>query len=1569
MSPEIIEDPLIKKGRKSKKNQVIEGEVAVEKEEISKDVSEDESFDESSEDREIEKLNKEIEQEVKNIEEINSVVLRGEEKDSHGIFSRFFDRAKEIKNKVSTIVSERSEGIATAFRERKIERLSIYYGAHSESIDEEKIYKKIEKIYGDVDTKKLSLYETQRVSKIALELAKKSSERFDWHHTLRWEKFIDSESYSAFVTNIEKSVIAKNPNAFMWEKVEDMSQLYGENPRLMMQFLYNQTTYSDYYYAPQKGKDMVEKKIIEIAERYKNDPLVVTNIPSQLFKNSDSFSFELKKEYLRVNKYIPSDYGYVFSDAFQSLDKNERKDIVGRVIGSWQSVSSSFTELMKFMRYIPLTREEYSYAIELMKENNKSDIEYINELEGKYEEKATSRFPIIRVTNWKALNLPPLNVEEVKGILHNRGEYVGEQLSNFKYISDHLEQCGLTKEDARKEIVNSVIYKVKDNGDLRGFEIFKELYTNQSISSEERALIFDAIFKSPDLSENINIEMGGYGWIGLGSDDVRKIYLESKENTDVYMRQMAEKLFCLCGTAHDLRHYLSEIIQGTAECFDMESFIHGYTRKEGNNICNEFIEMFLKRDTLDKKYMKYFVRELKMGIPPSLGFTLDTLKEENYEKYTNVLNEIENHGNVDLVLSAFLKGYVPHPKKETMERVVQESFKNTDTINMILREKLIDFDRVFEIVLHADLSSAEKIFSSNYWWEYSYLSDEEKKHAELLLKKMLEKCEEQKDPIQSIHLLSYVNVIKNEPEVANKFIDKTIKMIENSRDVSLNIKLLEESENFRYVFNAGISDSFLKDTISLARESKKFEHKESFLHFFFKHRNDVSYNPETDIETRKFPYLEKARGDVRNIFEDVMRNDKNDLNSVFSHFQWNLYEDNEKIPQDVFTRVVDEFVRRGFHLGSTHERNEECVEYFETKYKGVAEILNKRKNPWYFEKDVELEKNERVMFDFMHGLSLSDIAWAKENGFLDKEKILPMMRDISLSKRPFLIQGLEKQFIPWLARDVDLLKDFGDEMFEMRFHDDARYTFQKSFSNIMSSEKLFGGIKKYEGAQIKSIAAGELISSWFSSDEKIEKVCIDAEPKARDSIKVIQEFIAEHKTKKSNFGLTITALLGAREYTSELSRDAFLVSVGDALLSYKKYISAWDAKKVPEKIRATIGMEYEVTGSLRDEYTKLTGRGIATDLNELNNFARIGKGNDAVYEIATQVADNPYLVLLQMQLLEDIGFLDFNFKKEGYEKGARGMHVTIGGESGLRQNKNTHFLHNMLIASNWGGVNVGKDVSGASRGRSYPLRERSHTETPAVEMRSLSIDKKEPFERAMLTAHLGAIAIQAVEKYTKIDPESLDIISFPKNEDEFKNFLKEKSLLKEDVGDPKILSVVFAWCKMVCDIRASIVSHNSEFLERETAGYLDENGNWVDVAEFGGKDNKTRFESIIKKSGMPIEEYLKKVTTLNPEKVFWEADKELINTYTAIANLFIKPSSEMGGDQANASAVLATTKVGGKIENDSFQNVETFSFEKRDIDRRGYYSFQGGSKEMIIHAIQNALLTFKSRMEQSLTFQ
>lgn len=66
-------------------------------------------------------------------------------------------------------------------------------------------------------------------------------------------------------------------------------------------------------------------------------------------------------------------------------------------------------------------------------------------------------------------------------------------------------------------------------------------------------------------------------------------------------------------------------------------------------------------------------------------------------------------------------------------------------------------------------------------------------------------------------------------------------------------------------------------------------------------------------------------------------------------------------------------------------------------------------------------------------------------------------------------------------------------------------------------------------------------------------------------------------------------------------------------------------------------------------------------------------------------------------------------------------------------------------------------------------------------------------------------------------------------------------------------------------------------------------------------------------------------------------------------------------------AMLSVTKMGNDELEDSVGSfVEKSLFECGGDRRIGYYSAQGGSEEMIIHAVQRSLLSFQKEMEEIL---
>jgi hypothetical protein len=525
------------------------------------------------------------------------------------------------------------------------------------------------------------------------------------------------------------------------------------------------------------------------------------------------------------------------------------------------------------------------------------------------------------------------------------------------------------------------------------------------------------------------------------------------------------------------------------------------------------------------------------------------------------------------------------------------------------------------------------------------------------------------------------------------------------------------------------------------------------------------------------------------------------------------------------------------------------------------------------------------------------------------------------------------------------------------------------------AEYLKGGEQK--NFRENQIFRGEIVGMFLKNGEYERLSSLagrDAESKEATSAAVekIKEFASAYNV--GGKGNTVATLLAMREYREGEGIAQLLGRTGDAVETYRNLIDRHSAKNIPEGLRVSIGMEYEITKSTAVGYSESNNRrDLSEDMDMVAGFAGVGKGKDAVFEIATKPTDDPHLMLLEMQLLQELGFIDLNFKKEGYEKGARGYHMTIGGESGIEISHNANFLQNVLVMSGWGGINAGHEVKKLSRGRSLNIRQRGAYDTqrvfsntrPAVEFRALSLDSWEPFERAVESAYYGALAIQAFEKYIpKISREALSELSSDTLEG-FLEELKDKKLITESPSDERTAQMIFEWAKLQKGILSDIADHNENFLENETTGYLDDRGRWVDAEDFGGGANRARFDSVA--GGAQGFGSYKERMHINPTDLFKEATPEFANSLTSITNLFIKPSQESGGDVVNASSVLDTTKIGRIAEAEDSQARYKSFFDVSGKGREGYYYIQGGSEKMILHKAQVRLLEFKKSMEKILS--
>ncbi|MFA5130863.1 MAG: hypothetical protein WC467_00380 [Patescibacteria group bacterium] len=543
------------------------------------------------------------------------------------------------------------------------------------------------------------------------------------------------------------------------------------------------------------------------------------------------------------------------------------------------------------------------------------------------------------------------------------------------------------------------------------------------------------------------------------------------------------------------------------------------------------------------------------------------------------------------------------------------------------------------------------------------------------------------------------------------------------------------------------------------------------------------------------------------------------------------------------------------------------------------------------------------------------------------------------------------------------------------------------FLSVVESKKFYQEItsSSSDNARIQIMNSIDVIGSMLSNRNNVEQLGqFLNKPRAEDilNLKDISDFI--EKYNKENKGRSVAVMLFAREYLPSRPLEEVIERVASNLRKYGEIIENNSYKNVPEGFRASIGMEYEITSSTAKGYEELTSQtSLKEDIARISQAARIGSGKDAVHEIATKPTDNPYLMLLEMKLLHDIEYIDLNFNRsENYQKGARGFHLTIGGEKGLTVDSETNFLQNALLAASWGGIQSGETGHKVNGGRGVSLRGRDAEQsnniaffgkkTNSVELRSLSIDKEETLQRAVTTAFNGAIAIQAFKE------------CFPRGSSEVLNLLEttdgQRSIDEAiDSKDKKIADLARLWLDLISQVNSSVKRHNESFIDNEMFGYLDDKDVWVDAADFGGEYNKKRFDSIIANIDptLSLKEYAK-TTEINREEFFKSFSVELSDKLIKINNLYLKPGTVSAddkdkktnvfkGDHANAISMLETTKLGNSgIEYYDEDFLDKTVFDTAGEKRKGYYYLQGGSELMLTHAIQKSLIDFNSKIEKML---
>jgi hypothetical protein len=412
--------------------------------------------------------------------------------------------------------------------------------------------------------------------------------------------------------------------------------------------------------------------------------------------------------------------------------------------------------------------------------------------------------------------------------------------------------------------------------------------------------------------------------------------------------------------------------------------------------------------------------------------------------------------------------------------------------------------------------------------------------------------------------------------------------------------------------------------------------------------------------------------------------------------------------------------------------------------------------------------------------------------------------------------------------------------------------------------------------------------------------------------------------------------------------------------SFEKILNQYNPEAIPDGCKVSMGIEYEVTKEIANEYREESFLGYKKDIELVSESAHIGTGKDAIHEIALKPNYNPYMLMAEVKLLQEAGFFDLNFKQ--YKDAPRGYHLSLVGDNGLHVNENMHFLNNLLTMTQLTGVTAGKEIKNTKNihSKSFENFTDYFQSGERCEIKGMATDSVEQFEKAIMTSHYAGIAIQLCDKY--LGRETVLFSETGNNPQAFeKMLLATGSLLQPFVSDQE-RDIVYAWTKLKRNIMDAVGRHNNSFIDSEFHGYiLTPEGEYIDTAEH---IDVVRNKKLVEGRDIESDEFKQSIMISN-DVLFSSQSSDFVNALTAVNSIFLKPPQGHENSPVNAKSVLDTKKYpgyGGVMEN----RVEDSIFDTQKELGDGYYYVQGASEEMIIHKSQIILNEFYNHMQELL---
>jgi hypothetical protein len=423
----------------------------------------------------------------------------------------------------------------------------------------------------------------------------------------------------------------------------------------------------------------------------------------------------------------------------------------------------------------------------------------------------------------------------------------------------------------------------------------------------------------------------------------------------------------------------------------------------------------------------------------------------------------------------------------------------------------------------------------------------------------------------------------------------------------------------------------------------------------------------------------------------------------------------------------------------------------------------------------------------------------------------------------------------------------------------------------------------------------------------------------------------------------------------------------ERMRSVEKVLDRYYEEDIPDGAHVSVGFEYEVTNSVGREYDTGSVLGYVNDINLASRSGFIGKGfggDGAIYEIATKPTYNPYLLMAERKLLQDAGFIDFNFER--YPKASRGYHLNIGGESGLAVDQNAHFLSNVMTMAQLNGAIAGKDVTsvkGIYEKRLDDVFDGKHQGGVRVEMKGGGCDTVEQFERAILTSHYAGVAIQLCDRYIASDPTDDALLEISDDPETFEQMLEASGGLLTPFRNIRERDMVHSWILLKRDMVLAVDQHNESFFESEFDGsFVNPKGEYIETAD---QIDVIRNQRLVSEEDR-VSEAFKKRLHIEPTRLFGSSTPAFENAIVRTNNIFLKGPNGKENSSVNAGSMLMTMKRVGSRDLVEGRPQDSIFDSPDGTLRDGYYSVQGASEEMITHKSQILLGRFNTAMERLL---